>query len=162
MAIPGLSTLGIQVGYKVVTAMNALPSSGITALPRCNSIDGIEITPASIDASALEDYVTQRVAGRSDIPDTWNLTFNNTPAVRTALSGLISAYNSETSADKVVCIEVYDPKDTAGAFWVFVQPSAALSLSEVSQNTLKTLTFATTPVTVYGYAAGVAPTAASG
>lgn len=159
MAIPGLSTLGIQVGYSVVTATTTLPSA-VTVLPRCNSADGIELSTESIDASALEDYVTQRVAGRSDIPETWNMTFNNTPEVRTALNGLISAYEAETSADKLVCIEIYDPKDTAGAFWVFVQPPAMLSMSELSQNSLKTIAFSCTLVKVHGYATGVAPAAA--
>lgn len=157
MAIPGLSTLGITVGYALVTTMASLPNA-MTTLPRCNSIDGIEITPNSIDASALEDYVTQRVAGRSDIPETWNLTFNNTPEVRTALNAAITAYTGSTSADKVLAIEVYDPKDTAGAFWVFVQPPTMLSMSELAQNSLKTIQFSVTPVKVYGYAAGVAPT----
>lgn len=160
MAIPGLSTLGIEVGYAVVTTTASLPAA-FTTLPRCNSADGIELTTESIDASALEDYVTQRVAGRSDIPETWAMTFNNTPAARTAVTAMISAYTTglESNADTLVCIEIYDPKDTTGAYFVFVQPPAMLGLSEISQNSLKTFELSCTLVTVHGYGTGVKPTA---
>lgn len=160
MAIPGLSTLGIEVGYAVVTATNALPNA-FTPLPRCNSADGIELSVESIDASALEDYVTQRVAGRSDIPETWSMTFNNTPETRTAVNGMISAYSTslQSNADTVVCIEIYDPKDTTGAYFVFVQPPTQLGLSEISQNSLKTFAVSCTLVKLHGYGTGVKPAA---
>ena len=160
MAIPGLSTLGIEVGYAVATATNALPNA-FTSLPRCNSIGGIELSPATIDASALEDYVTKRVAGRADTPETIELTFNNTSEVRTALNAMISAYTTgvESNANTVVCIEVYDPKDTTGAVFFFVQPPSKLAMSEVSQNSLKTVPLTCTLVEYYGYGTGVKPAA---
>lgn len=161
MAIPGLSTLGIEVGYAIVTTTASLPNA-FTALPRCNSADGIELTAESIDASALEDYVTQRVAGRSDIPETWAMTFNNTPASRTAVTTMISAYTTglASDSDTLVCIEIYDPKDAAGAYFVFVQPPSMLGMSELSQNSLKTFQVSNTLVKVHGYGTGVKPTAA--
>jgi len=158
MAIPGLSTLGIEVGYAIVTTTASLPAS-VTVLPRCNSADGIEITQNSIDASALEDYVTQHVAGRADTPETWGMTFNNTPDARTAVAGMISAYatSKASDSDTVVCIEIYDPKDTGGAYWLFIEPPSILGMSELSQNTLKTFPLTSALVTVYGYSTGVAP-----
>lgn len=161
MAIPGLSTLGIEVGYSIVTTTASLPAA-FTPLPRCNSADGIELSTESIDASALEDYVTQRVAGRSDIPETWAMTFNSTPEARTAVQGMITAYTTgvESNADTLVCIEIYDPKDTSGAYFVFVQPPAMLGLSEISQNSLKTFELSCTLVKVHGYGTGVKPAAA--
>lgn len=159
MAIPGLSTLGIEVGYAVVTSTASLPAA-FTAMPRCNSIGGIELTPATIDASALEDYVTKRVAGRAETPETVDLTFNNTAAVRTVLNAMISAYETSLASDTntLVCIEVYDPKDTAGAVFFYIQPPAKLGLSEISQNSLKTISMPCTLVEYHGYDTGVAPT----
>lgn len=159
MAIPGLSTLGIQVGYAVVTSTAALPAA-FTAMPRCNSIGGIELTPATIDASALEDYVTKRVAGRAETPETVDLTFNNTAAVRAVLTAMITAYNTSLASDTntLVCIEVYDPKDTAGAVFFYIQPPAKFGLSEITQNALKTISMPCTLVEYHGYDTGVAPT----
>lgn len=159
MAIPGLSTLGIKVGYAVVTSTASLPAT-VTELPRCNNIGGIEFSINSIDASALEDYVTKRVAGRSDTPETVELTFNNTADVRTALTTMMTAYTTSlaTNTSTLVCIEVYDPKDTAGACWFFVQPPAQLGMSEISQNSLKTIALSCTLVEYHGYDTGVAPT----
>ena len=158
MPIPGLSTLGIEVGYAVVTSTASLPAQ-FTVLPRCNSADGIDMSTNSIDASALEDYVSQHVAGRSDIPETWGLVFNNTLDSRTAVSAMISAYQTSLSSDSntLVCIEIYDPKDTSGAYFVFVQPPAALGMSELSQNALKTFNVSNALVKVWGYDTGVAP-----
>lgn len=163
MAIPGLSTLGIKVGYSVVTATDSLPTS-FTQLPRCNSADGIELSQESIDASALEDYVTQRVAGRSDIPETWAMTFNNTPEARTAVQAMLTAYSTgkATNADTLVCIEIYDPKDTTGAYFVFVEPPSMLGMSELSQNSLKTFQISNTLVKLHGYGTGVDPSASAG
>lgn len=160
MAIPGLSTLGIEVGYNVATATDTLPTA-FTPLPRCNSIGGIALSPATIDASALEDYVTKRVAGRSDTPETVELTFNNTSEVRTALTTMISAYNTgvTTNANTVVCIEVYDPKDADGAVFFYVQPPAKLAMSEYAQNSLKTIPLTCTLVEYHGYGTGVKPAA---
>lgn len=160
MAIPGLSTLGIEVGYAVVTATSSLPAA-VTSLPRCNNIGGIEFTMNSIDASALEDYVTKRVAGRADSPETIEMTFNNTSDVRSALNAMLTAYATSLSSDPntLVCIEVYDPKDTTdGACWFFVQPPTQLGMSEISQNSLKTIALSCTLVEYHGYDAGVAPT----
>ena len=63
--IPGLSTLGVKLGYAVETTANTKPAA-FTWLERVNSISGIELPSEQIDASALEDLVTKYVAGRQD------------------------------------------------------------------------------------------------
>ena len=65
VSIPGFSTLGIKFGYGVETAAGEKPSS-FTWLERCNNINGINLATEIIDASALEDYVTKKIAGRQD------------------------------------------------------------------------------------------------
>ena len=55
----------IKFGYGVETAAGEKPSS-FTWLERCNNINGINLATEIIDASALEDYVTRKIAGRQD------------------------------------------------------------------------------------------------
>lgn len=79
MADYGLSTLGITLwaaesanGAKVTTA------ASYSQLTRINSIGELSLEANNIDASALEDYVTHYVAGRSDVSDTYPITINLT------------------------------------------------------------------------------------
>lgn len=65
MAISGLSSLGMELGMGAHTSDTTLPSS-VTAMGRINAIGGIELSQESIDSSALIDYVSQYVEGRSD------------------------------------------------------------------------------------------------
>lgn len=51
MAAPGVSTLGILLGWNIGTSM---PSS-FTKMTRINAIGGISLETEQIDASALED-----------------------------------------------------------------------------------------------------------
>lgn len=62
MARPGVSTLGIKLGWNIGSSM---PSS-FQVLTRINAIGGISLETEQIDASALEDYVTRYIAGRQD------------------------------------------------------------------------------------------------
>lgn len=152
--VPGLSSLGIKVGWAAKTAdYETLPTT-VTMIPRCNSIDAIDLSVETIDASALEDYTEKSVAGRAATGGSWNVVWNNTPEVRTALQAMVTSYKS---GKDFVWIEVYDPKDTAGAMWVAVQPPEQLPFSELSQNSLKTLQVSFTIVSYYGYANGVEP-----
>lgn len=66
MAVPGVSTLKMELGYGAYTASDTKPPDSFTKLGRINSIGGIELSQENIDASAIEDDVSQYVAGRSD------------------------------------------------------------------------------------------------
>lgn len=64
MAAPGVSTLGVLLGYSA-TVSETKPSS-FTLLHRINEIGEISLEVEQIDASALEDYVAKYVEGRAD------------------------------------------------------------------------------------------------
>lgn len=61
---PGISTLGIKVGWASGNA-TTLPAA-VTQLTRINEVGGISLETEQIDASALEDFVSKYVAGRAD------------------------------------------------------------------------------------------------
>ena len=159
MAIPGLSTVGILFGYANATTTSTIPQT-FTKLDRVNSADGVTIDYDQIDASALEDTISKYVQGRGDTGGTWNVTFNWTPEVATQLTGMISAYNTAKAADanNVLWIEVYDPKDTANAYFICTQPPAVIPMGDIGQNELRTVEMNFTVVSYYGIGAGVAPT----
>ena len=105
MALAGLSTLGITFGYGVETTASTKPAT-FSQLTRINSIGGIQITPETIDASALEDSVEKSVAGRASTGATWEVVINYTPDTATEWTNLISAYNTAHASQKQMWFEV--------------------------------------------------------
>ena len=82
-AVPGISTLGVRVGWMSGDA-NTVPTSGsCTWLTRINATGEIALDTNTIDASALEDYVDKTIAGRASTGGTYSITVNVTPETMT-------------------------------------------------------------------------------
>lgn len=157
VTIPGLSTLGVKLGYAVETTAGTKPAA-FTWLERANSISGIELPSEQIDASALEDLVTKYVAGRQDSGGEWTVTFNLTAEVVTQLETMISAYNTgaaDTPA-KNTWFEVWSPNQTK-AFFVVAQPPQILPMPEFAQNELQTIDVVFTIVEYKGQDTAIEP-----
>lgn len=127
----GLSTLGIELwvaestdGEKVTT------TSAYSQLHRINEIGEMTIDPENIDASALEDYITRYVQGRSTVTDTFAITVN-------ALDDTISEWKKILG--KKVCFMTTVP-GLQDAFFVVATVPTAIPQPAMSQNGL--LTFA--------------------
>ena len=133
MAAPGVSTLGIKLGYGIGSS---LPSS-FTVLTRINAIGGISLETEQIDASALEDYVTRYVAGRQDTGGSFPITINVTDDTIAEWEALIAAYNAKAN-DEALYLEVWSPYLTK-AFFIKAQPPQVLPMSEMAQNELQTI-----------------------
>lgn len=134
---PGLSTLGVKFGYAVETSAGTKPSA-FTWLERCNNINGLNLSTEIIDASALEDYIARKIAGRQDPGDDWTVTFNYTAEVAQQLKDMIAEYNTGKQSDLRTWFEVWIPNAT-NAFYVVAQPPQILSMPEFGQNSLLTI-----------------------
>ena len=133
----GLSTLGVKFGYAVETTAGDKPGS-FKWLERCNTINGLNLSTEIIDASALEDYIARKIAGRQDPGDDWTVTFNYTAEVAAQLKQMISDYNTAKASGLRTWFEVWIPNAT-NAFYVVAQPPQVLSMPEFSQNALLTI-----------------------
>lgn len=151
MALAGLSTLGVKLGY----AASATSPSTLTELTRINGIGGISLSTESIDASALVDEVTRRVAGRADTDETLAVTINATDATITEWEGVITAFNGLTGTEEL-WFEVYHPRLTK-AFWFKAEPPAKLPMPEMSQNALLTMEIQLVITEYVGMATAVVP-----
>ena len=152
--IMGIATLGVTFGYGVETTAGEKPSA-FTQLHRINNIAGITVTPATIDASALEDYVTKTVAGRGDTGGTWPITVNFTPETEAEWAALITAYATAKATGKNMWFETIIPGFT-NAFFVVAQPPEVIPQPEVAQNGLLTVEFPLIIVEPKGSSAKVA------
>ena len=86
MAESGLSTLGITFwGAESTTGKKITESSAYKQFTRINTIGEVTVEPENIDASALEDYFTRNVPGRSTLTDSLAITINATDETTCAL-----------------------------------------------------------------------------
>lgn len=165
--IMGLSTLGVQLAYAFEGEgyAGSKPTS-FTLLHRINSIGGITITPATIDASALEDMVTKTVAGRGDTGGTWTITVNLTEETRLEWASVINLYYGTDGAKskglglwlEVLIPGISDLPDGAAGFFVVCEPPTAIPLPEMGQNSLLTVEFPMVIVDPKGLLGVVQPT----
>ena len=151
MALAGLSTLGVKFGYKA----GATQPDSFTELSRINSIGGISLSTEAIDASALVDEVTRRVAGRADTDETVPVTINATDATIAEWEGVITAFNGLTTGQEL-WFEVYHPRLTKGFFFK-AEPPKKLPMPEMGQNQLLTMEINLVVTEYVGMATAVEP-----
>ena len=151
MSLAGLSTLGVKFGYKA----GATQPDSFTELTRINSIGGISLSTEAIDASALVDEVTRRVAGRADTDETLPVTINATDETIAEWEGVITAFNGLTTGQEL-WFEVYHPRLTKGFFFK-AEPPKKLPMPEMGQNQLLTMEINLVVTEYVGMATAVAP-----
>lgn len=137
MAEAGLSSLGVTFGYGVETTAGEKPAT-FNILTRINNIDAVELSPSNIDASALEDYETKYVPGRSEVTDTLAVTVNKTDATIAEWEAVIDAYY-ELTGGKRMWFEIISPGLTKAEF-VVAAPPKKLPIPAKGQNELQTMT----------------------
>lgn len=129
MADAGLSTLGVTfwgaetAGEKITTA------SDYKQFTRINAIGEVTIDPENIDASALEDYFTRNVAGRSTLTDSLAITINLTDATAAEWKAVLG---------KKMCFMTLVPGLT-GAFFVIANVPNKIPQPAFDQNGLLTV-----------------------
>ena len=137
MAKPGVSTIGATFSYAVETTAGEKPAS-FTKLTRINAIGGISTTRESIDASALEDEITKRIAGRGDTDETLPVTVNLTDATITEWETLISAYETAKAAGKAMWFQTALP-DLTKSYFCVAEPPTEIPQPSLDQNSLVTV-----------------------
>lgn len=156
MAVPGISTLGIKLGWTTGSA-DTTPTTGLKLLTRINAIGGIALSTETIDASALEDYISQYVDGRADTGGTVPITVNTTDDTIKEWQAVFA----ESQSNNGVWFEVYHPSLTQ-AFYFFAKTPTEFPMPEAAQNSLETVEITLTIVKYAGLAAKSEPTADAG
>lgn len=159
MALPGVSTLGLLLGYAVESTAGTRPTSGYKLLSRINAVGGIALDVESIDASALEDLVSSSVAGRADTGGSFPVTVNITNDTISEWETLISAYQTAQGSNKKMWFEIWSPS-VSKAFFVAAQPPQQIPMPESNQNELWTVEINLTIVEYHGLDTASKPTGA--
>lgn len=130
MADAGLSTLGVTFwGAESTTGTKVTTASDYKQFTRINAIGEVTIDPENIDASALEDYFTRNVPGRSTLTDSLAITINLTDATATEWESVLG---------KKMCFMTVVPGLT-GAFFVIANVPNKIPQPAFDQNGLLTV-----------------------
>lgn len=135
-AVAGLSTLGIVFAYGVETTAGQKPTS-FARLHRINAIGGFSVENETIDASALEDYVSRYIRGRGDTGGTMPVTVNLTAQTREQWKKVIQDYaDLDTESGLRMWFQTIVPD--YGALYIVAQPPTAIPFPSMDQNELLT------------------------
>lgn len=152
MGSPGISTLGVRLSWAAGT-VDTIPTD-VTWLTRINGTSEINIEPATIDASALEDYEDKTIAGRASTGGTYTVTVNETNETQAEWAAVFAASNS---GEGVWLVE-YVP-GLSQCNYIFVQTPNKYPKSAKEQNGLLTVEIACTIVDYHGYDTLITPPA---
>lgn len=131
MADSGISTLGVKLYAKETADGTKVESYGESdLLTRINAIGEVTVEPESIDSSALEDFETQYVQGRSTVSDTFAVTVNATNETVAEWKKILN---------KKVCFMTVVPGLTE-AFFVIATVPSIIPEPAIDQNGLLTFT----------------------
>lgn len=156
---PGISTVGVKFAYAVEETAGTKPTA-FTQLDRINQIGSIGISRESIDASALEDELTKRIAGRGTTDETLPVNVNVTNETIAEWEALITAYETAKAADKAMWFETYFP-DLTKSYFFTAEPPTAIPQPEIGQNGLHVMEMTLIVNEYKGLDTAIVPTANS-
>ena len=146
--VPGVSTVGVRLAYCAdMDTFTAPSASDMHLLTRINQTGDVSMDVQEIDASALEDLVTQYIAGRQDPGGDFSVTVNLTDATEAEWAAI---------AGTTKVFEEYLP-GLNKAFWVRATVPPIIPKGESGQNELRTVAITLTLVDVFGWQTKVTP-----
>lgn len=151
--VPGISTLGIRVGWTNGSSDTVPTSGSVTWLTRINATGEIALDTNNIDASSLEDYTDKQIAGRASTGGVYSITVNETPETIAEWADVFAA----SAANNGVWICEWSPQMPDVADWVFVQTPRQFPKSAKEQNALLTAEIQCAIVNYAGQHAAVDP-----
>lgn len=132
--VPGISTLGMKLGYAIETTAGVEPTEYIH-LQRANSIGAIDLTTETIDASAIEDLIERAIAGRQGTGGEWTFSFNLTNETRPVYQKMLDDANTALAENRRTWFTVWSPY-LDRAFFIVAQPGGAIPMPAIDQNAL--------------------------
>ena len=143
------NTIGVTVKYCVETTIGTRPTSGYTKIPNIKGTPAIDMNPAKIQCTDLEDEYHRYVDGVKDVGDDFPFTANLTAALRTAWEALITAATTARAAGKAVWFEINIPNFGSFFFAGFPQE---LGVNEMGVDSVIESTLHVVPNQIAGWA----------
>ena len=135
-----ISTVGAKVYWAVenaTTGAGVKPATGWAELVGVNAAPGFDMTPETIDASDISDYITQYVPGRQDPGGDASFTLNQSELARNTWNNMVTAANSAKQSGYRCWFQYVYPDDAKAYFWSGLP--LTLGNGGIEQNALSTI-----------------------
>lgn len=143
------NTIGVTVKYAVETSAGTRPTSGYTKIPGIKNTPAIDMNPAKIQCTDLEDEYHRYVPGVKDVGDDFPFTANLTSALRTAWESCVSAAETAFASGKATWFEINIPQ--FGSFFFAGMPNE-LGVNEMGVDAVIESTLHVVPNQIAGWA----------
>ena len=132
-----ISSVGAKVKYAFESSSGVRPTSGYKVLPDVNEAPEQDMSPETIDASNITDYVTRYIEGRQDPGGDQSFVLNHTDNVISVWNNLAAEAEEKLLDKKQLWFEYWFPQGTKSYFWA--GKPMQLGTSGINQNELDTI-----------------------
>ena len=103
------NTIGVKVKYAVETSAGSRPTSGYIQIPDIKNTPAIDINPAKLQVTNLEDEYHRYIDGVKSVGDSFDFTANLTADLKTKWASCVSAANAAWASSKSTWFEIAIP-----------------------------------------------------
>ena len=103
------NTIGVKLKYAVEASAGTRPTSNYTEIPDIKATPSIDMNPAKIQVTNLQDRHHRYVDGVRDVGDSFDFTANLTADLKTKWASCVSAANTAWASGKSTWFEVAIP-----------------------------------------------------
>ena len=143
------NTIGVKLKYCVETSAGSRPTSGYTQIPDIKATPSIDINPAKIQVTNLEDKYHRYVDGVKDVGESFDFTANLTAILKNTWASLVSAANTAWASGKATWFEISIPNFDS---FFFAGIPTELGVNEMAVDSVIESTLHVVPNEIAGWA----------
>lgn len=143
------NTIGVKLKYCVETSAGSRPTSGYTQIPNIKNTPSIDINPAKIQVTDLEDEYHRYVDGVKDVGESFDFTANLTVALKSKWASLVTAAQTAWASQKSTWFEISIPNFDS---FYFAGIPTELGVNEMAVDSVIESTLHVVPNQIAGWA----------
>ena len=103
------NTIGVKLKYCVETTKGSRPTTSYVQIPDIKATPAIDMNPAKIQVTNLEDQYHRYIEGVKDVGDSFDFTANLTADLKSKWASLVAAAGSAYASGKATWFEIAIP-----------------------------------------------------
>ena len=143
------STIGVKLKWASESTKGSRPTSGYVQVPDIKSTPAIDINPAKLQVTNLEDEYHRYVDGVKDVGDSFDFTANLTASLKTAWNSLVTAAETAWASGFATWFEISIPNFDS---FYFAGIPGELGVNEMSVDAVIEATLHVVPNEIGGWA----------
>ena len=143
------NTIGVKLKYCVETSAGSRPTAGYTQIPNIKATPSIDINPAKIQVTDLEDEYHRYVDGVKDVGESFDFTANLTAALKSKWASLVTAAEAAWASSKSTWFEISIPNFDS---FYFAGIPTELGVNEMAVDSVIESTLHVVPNQIAGWA----------